>query len=128
MGEGIRVVVSDFVRFQAEWWDGSGAPQGVKGRQIPLASRIIAVVDQYGQRLWNTQSMTMDTISLAPEAGVGTQLDPDMVSLVLNRRKDSHGMRDRSADIRITRHSTVPGHWGKRESHTRGCATWTRSS
>lgn len=72
MGEGIRVIVSDFVRFQAECWDGSGAPQGVQGRQIPLVSHVVAVVNQYGQCLWHTQSMTIDTIALPLEAGAGT--------------------------------------------------------
>jgi putative nucleotidyltransferase with HDIG domain len=28
-----------------EWWDGSGYPRGLKGKQIPLAARIFAVAD-----------------------------------------------------------------------------------
>jgi PAS domain S-box-containing protein/putative nucleotidyltransferase with HDIG domain len=28
-----------------EWWDGSGYPRGLKGKDIPLAARIFAVVD-----------------------------------------------------------------------------------
>lgn len=30
-----------------EWWDGNGYPQGLKGGDIPVLSRIIAVVDAY---------------------------------------------------------------------------------
>jgi HD-GYP domain-containing protein (c-di-GMP phosphodiesterase class II) len=30
-----------------EKWDGSGYPRGLKGRQIPLAARIFAVVDVF---------------------------------------------------------------------------------
>ncbi len=30
-----------------EWWNGSGYPQGLKGGEIPILSRIISVVDTY---------------------------------------------------------------------------------
>lgn len=30
-----------------EKWDGSGYPQGLKGEQIPLSGRLMAVVDMY---------------------------------------------------------------------------------
>jgi len=38
------------VRSHHERWDGQGYPQGLKGRKIPLASRIIAVADYYLDR------------------------------------------------------------------------------
>lgn len=30
-----------------EWWDGSGYPQGLKGNDIPIVSRVISTVDAY---------------------------------------------------------------------------------
>jgi len=30
-----------------EWWDGNGYPRGIKGDDIPIISRIIAIVDAY---------------------------------------------------------------------------------
>ena len=39
--------VEDVVRFHHEKWDGTGYPAGLKGEQIPLVARIIAVVDFY---------------------------------------------------------------------------------
>jgi len=30
-----------------EWWDGEGYPEGIKGEQIPLGARILAVADSY---------------------------------------------------------------------------------
>jgi HD-GYP domain-containing protein (c-di-GMP phosphodiesterase class II) len=37
----------DIPRYHHERWDGSGYPDGLKGRQIPLAARIFAVVDVF---------------------------------------------------------------------------------
>src|SRR5207253_8614016 len=39
--------VARLVRASHENWDGSGYPDGLKGEEIPLASRIIAVCDAY---------------------------------------------------------------------------------
>ena len=42
----IRISV-DVVNFHHENWDGSGYPAGLKGEEIPLAARIVAVADVY---------------------------------------------------------------------------------
>jgi diguanylate cyclase (GGDEF)-like protein/putative nucleotidyltransferase with HDIG domain len=39
--------VVPYVRHHHERWDGSGYPDGLKGEQIPLGARILAVVDCY---------------------------------------------------------------------------------
>ena len=33
--------------YHHEWWDGTGYPEGLKGRDIPLSARIVAVADVY---------------------------------------------------------------------------------
>ena len=35
------------IRDSHEWWDGSGYPRGLEGKQIPLLARICAVADVY---------------------------------------------------------------------------------
>lgn len=37
----------DITRYHHEKWDGSGYPQGLKGKGIPLSARIMAIVDVY---------------------------------------------------------------------------------
>ncbi len=39
--------IADAILSHHEWWDGSGYPRGLKGDEIPLPSRILAVVDAY---------------------------------------------------------------------------------
>ena len=42
---GFPFAVAPIVRHHHENWDGSGYPDGLNGEQIPIGSRIIAVVD-----------------------------------------------------------------------------------
>lgn len=39
--------VADVVLHHHEWFDGSGYPEGLKGEAIPMAARIVCVVDAY---------------------------------------------------------------------------------
>lgn len=39
--------VIPYIYYQKERWDGSGKPEGLKGKSIPLGSRIIALADAY---------------------------------------------------------------------------------
>lgn len=40
-------MAADIAYYHHERWDGDGYPRGLKGRQIPLAARIVSVVDVY---------------------------------------------------------------------------------
>lgn len=71
------------VRHHHERWDGGGYPEGLKGTEIPLGARLIAVADTF-------DAMTSNRIyrrGLEPEVAfsemlrvAGTQLDPDMAT------------------------------------------------
>lgn len=39
--------VADYILYHHERWDGKGYPYGLKGDQIPLPSRILAVADAF---------------------------------------------------------------------------------
>ncbi|MFP3953659.1 MAG: HD-GYP domain-containing protein [Candidatus Acetothermia bacterium] len=72
----------DDVRHEHERWDGSGYPDGLEGKEIPLGSRIIAVAD-----VWNALVTERPYRGPLPEEVAlqeinemaGVKLDPDAV-------------------------------------------------
>jgi len=67
-----------------ERWDGTGYPLGLKGEQIPLASRILAVVDAYDAMISNRvyrKGMKMDAAMAELIRNAGKQFDPQVVSI-----------------------------------------------
>lgn len=73
---------SQAVRAHHEWYDGHGYPMGLKGEEIPLRARIIAVADTY-DALTSTRSYRMrrspDAAFEVIREASGTQLDPKVV-------------------------------------------------
>lgn len=66
-----------------ERYDGSGYPGGLKGKTIPLAARIFAVVDVWDSLLSDRsyrRSWTPEKALEHLERGAGAQFDPDVVS------------------------------------------------
>jgi HD-GYP domain-containing protein (c-di-GMP phosphodiesterase class II) len=74
------------VRATHEAWDGSGYPDGLRGDEIPLTARIVAVVDAY-DAMTSTRAYRR-ALSLAEaqrrlRAGAGGQFDPVVVAALL---------------------------------------------
>jgi HD-GYP domain-containing protein (c-di-GMP phosphodiesterase class II) len=80
-------LVAPAILHHHERWDGTGYPNGLSGREIPLEARIIAVADSFS-------AMTADRpyrrrLSVAEARGelrrcAGTQFDPRIVGLFCN--------------------------------------------
>jgi diguanylate cyclase (GGDEF)-like protein len=74
--------IADWVLHHHEWWDGSGYPSGLAGEEIPLASRIIHVVDAYdamtAERPFRSP-LDHEAALLELERSAGTQFDPTVV-------------------------------------------------
>lgn len=65
-----------------EWWDGSGYPQGLEGKEIPLEARIFAIVDSWdaltSNRPYRTAWQKKEALAhLVNQAG--THFDPEVV-------------------------------------------------
>jgi diguanylate cyclase len=78
--------LTNCVRHHHERMDGKGYPDGLRGDEIPLMSRIIAVVDCYDaliSRRSYRRSFTRDDALAVIEAERGDHLDPDVVNIFL---------------------------------------------
>jgi len=69
-----------------EKWDGSGYPQGLKGDEIPLAGRLMALADVYdaliSKRVYKPPFPHEKALEIIVE-GKGKHFDPDIVSAFL---------------------------------------------
>ncbi|OGO39779.1 MAG: hypothetical protein A2Z03_09580 [Chloroflexi bacterium RBG_16_56_8] len=80
---------ADFVRYHHERWDGQGYPRGLKGMDIPLGARVIAVVDALDAMTSDRpyrKAMTLDQATLILRSGSGQQWDPAVVNALLRNQ------------------------------------------
>ncbi len=78
---------ADYVRYHHERWDGKGYPFGLRGEEIPLGARIIAVADSYDAMATDRpyrKRLTQDVIMQEFRRGAGVQWDPQVVKAFLN--------------------------------------------
>jgi HD-GYP domain-containing protein (c-di-GMP phosphodiesterase class II) len=69
-----------------EKYDGSGYPDGLKGEQIPLESRILSIADSFAAmtsaRIYS-RILTWEAAVQEIKNGAGTQFDPRLVDVFL---------------------------------------------
>jgi diguanylate cyclase (GGDEF)-like protein/PAS domain S-box-containing protein len=79
-------VVANYILSHHERWDGKGYPRGLKGRQIPLLARILAVADAYDamthDRVYR-KAMTHEAAIEEIEKNSGTQFDSNIVKIFI---------------------------------------------
>lgn len=74
----------DIARFHHENWDGSGYPRGLSGEEIPLAARIVKIIDCYD--VLNRARCYRPAFSLEESMEImrrenGQQFDPDIMEV-----------------------------------------------
>lgn len=78
--------IADYVYSHHERWDGEGYPRGLKGEQIPLLSRIIAIAETY-ERVLSKHMGTSEESKISArkviQQGAGTQFDPQISAVFL---------------------------------------------
>jgi CHASE2 domain-containing sensor protein len=80
-------MAKDIVYTHHERWDGGGYPQGLRGTAIPVAGRVMAVVDVYdavhARALYRESRSHDDTVAFIV-SGKGTHFDPAVVDAFLS--------------------------------------------
>ncbi len=79
--EDFRRIAENMAHYHHERWDGSGYPDGLKGGEIPLEARIMAIADVYdalvSKRVYK-EEFSFEKADRIIMEGMGTQFDPGL--------------------------------------------------
>ncbi len=81
----------EIIRHHQECYDGSGYPDGLKGKEIPLGARIIAVADAFGAMTTDRpyrKALSIEQAVMELEKFSGIQFDPEIVDLFISLLKE----------------------------------------
>lgn len=88
-------------RSHHERWDGKGYPQGLKGDEIPVSARIMAIADVYdalrSKRVYKDAFPHTKTVRIIEE-GSGSQFDPRVVDVFLSLEGEFERIREKLKD------------------------------
>jgi response regulator RpfG family c-di-GMP phosphodiesterase len=83
---------------QYERWDGKGTPDGLKGEEIPVGSRILYLSDAFdalvSKRSYREAFTLEEALAILKKAS-GAQFDPGLVEVLLRIIEEDRGFRER---------------------------------
>lgn len=85
--------VADLILKHHENWDGTGYPLGIKGSDIPIECRILAIVDAYDAMISNRpyrKAMSKKEAIRELKRCAGSQFDPRLVELFISVLSEEH--------------------------------------
>jgi len=86
-------MAADIARYHHENWDGTGYPYGLKGEEIPLSARIVAIVDVYDalnrDRCYRKAYSKEESLEIM-KSETGKRFDPDMMEIFNKVQKQIH--------------------------------------
>ena len=85
-------VARDVVLYHPERWDGNGYPEGLKGEEIPLGARIMAIADVFdaisADRVYHRGIRKVDEVFSIMEETSGTQFDPTILEVFMSLKDE----------------------------------------
>jgi HD-GYP domain-containing protein (c-di-GMP phosphodiesterase class II) len=80
------VPIADWILKHHEWWDGQGYPLGLKGEEIPVECRLLAIADAYealtSARTYRRKCSHREAVAELRKYA-GTQFDPKLLEIFL---------------------------------------------
>ena len=76
--------ITEIIKYHHEYYNGCGYPYGLKGEEIPLGSRIIAIADAFDSMVSNRayrKSLSADEALNIIKQCAGKQFDPNLVQI-----------------------------------------------
>ncbi len=105
--------IAPVVRHEHEHFDGSGYPDGLEGRLIPIGSRIILACDAYQAMIADRPyraALSPDDAAAELRRGAGVQFDPDVIEALLDLLgHDPPAVTDRASGVRMPAAAPAPG-------------------
>jgi response regulator RpfG family c-di-GMP phosphodiesterase len=92
------------IRHHHERYDGRGYPDGLKGREIPIGSRILAVIDAYQAMVSDRPhraAMSQDAAFDELVRNAGSQFDPEVVEVFISMMEKKYPGKARNRKFRI---------------------------
>jgi response regulator RpfG family c-di-GMP phosphodiesterase len=86
LGERGHSRVRDILRHSSERWDGTGIPDRLRGLEIPIGSRIVALADAWDALVHDRphrQAYSESDAILVIQSNSGKQFDPDLIPVLL---------------------------------------------
>ena len=73
-------IAAEIVHYHHENWDGSGYPEGLKGKEIPLSARIISLMNRYCELTGEDHLDREEALSVMKEEA-GVRFEPDIYEI-----------------------------------------------
>lgn len=90
-------MTADIATYHHEKWDGTGYPEGLKGEDIPICARIMALADVFdalvSPRVYKSP-MTYEEAYAIIESGIGTHFDPIIANEFLNIKEKTAAVNE----------------------------------
>jgi diguanylate cyclase (GGDEF)-like protein/PAS domain S-box-containing protein len=86
--------IAEYILYHHERWDGLGYPAGLKGEEIPVVSRVLAIADAFDamtrDRVYR-KALSKEDALREIEENAGTQFDPSIAKLFVRMLREEDG-------------------------------------
>lgn len=115
LGQNILASIESFnaiglvIRHHHERWDGRGYPDGIKGKDIPEESRIIAACNVYDHIMQEQESRSPAFVRKYFENNAGSQFDPQVTRALLKMTQGENAKEEVETRARVLPNELKPG-------------------